>query len=787
VNSTATGTGNNFYNNTIDATGDYGIYLKGSSNTFRNNTVTTAAMDAVYITTGSSNVFFNNTLIGHTDSGDDGVVVARTSSSNKFGNNYIRGYRGVNSTATGTGNNFYNNTIDATGDYGIYLKGSSNTFRNNTVTTTAMDAVYITTGSSNVFYNNTISASATGVHITTTSNSNNITNNSIGSSGGHGVYLNYSSGNNLSLNHIEAAAGYDGVVITGVAKDNIIKRNDITRGRDGIGVAPYEYEGTWYRPSFTVISYNRIVELTRYGVLINESNHTVYGNTIGDPICGINVSNSRNVTVTNNTVVNNTYGICAHNSWGITVRNNTLANNTYGITLDNTNFSNLYNNSIFDTTLVPDDVYGVWLKGSSSDNKFWDTTISATINDVYLSAEANINNTFLNCSYDSEFVGSNAELVRQWYVWVNVTKSNSGTPLKANVTFENRTGVRWDGNQTTSETTGLTNKSNLTEYKNVSGATLWWTNYTVNVSKRGYTTNSTSFNFTNNKLVNVTLQPTYLYVNITTPPYIPGKGNASQNTGYIVGQNRLFVVNATVECRLSNCGNVQGIARYNASSPNPDSSISDTYGAIPFFIQIGSNLQSCSNNPLNVGETCNLSWIINSTGDLSSHWKLDVLFISQNTVDNDTQDIIIEIAKVLIINLDFNNITFCNEQGSCEPVSTGNNGTLNNQGGYNISVNPNSNEIDGLYIKGTNLTAQSIPNIGSIKYGIGVKNVSWNEGVNSYTDFGTQRLTHEYALIQSSVTSGQNVTMYFWIDLPPGQYAQRYVGTAYVMANASDT
>lgn len=118
------------------------------------------------------------------------------------------------------------------------------------------------------------------------------------------------------------------------------------------------------------------------------------------------------------------------------------------------------------------------------------------------------NNTFINASFSTESVGNGAELIRRWVITVNVTEN---PPLSgATVTLRNRTGDLYD--------TGITDSNGIarfevTEYKNDSGTTTRWTNYTAEVSKSGYTTNSTSFNFTSNKVV---------YITLTSVPSSPG-------------------------------------------------------------------------------------------------------------------------------------------------------------------------------------------------------------------------------------------------------------------------
>jgi len=52
---------------------------------------------------------------------------------------------------------------------------------------------------------------------------------------------------------------------------------------------------------------------------------------------------------------------------------------------------------------------------------------------------------------------------------------------------------------------------------------------------------------------------------------------------YMVNRYNTFWVNATVECKDGNCGNIFGTVRYNASSANPDTHIKTIEGATPFY------------------------------------------------------------------------------------------------------------------------------------------------------------------------------------------------------------
>jgi len=272
----------------------------------------------------------------------------------------------------------------------------------------------------------------------------------------------------------------------------------------------------------------------------------------------------------------------------------------------------------------------------------------------------------------------------------------------------------------------------------------------------------------------------YLDLVLALPPQIPGLGNASNNTGltaYMIGFNRTFFVNATLYCRDGYCGIVNGTLRYNKSSADPDTPVNTTLKDQPFYVMDGINPKYCGNNPMKEDDYCNVTWYVNATGSMHSIWKMDVQFRSNYSLTNDTGDVSIEVTKVLIIALSWDVANF----GVCNPMSYGNPALLNQQG-YNITIDNNSNDVDGLYIKGTNLDPVNVSALNGISYGIGVGNFSWYY-LDDYSK--ASRLTNQYYLMNQSLATSTVIRNYYWIDVPSGQYTQDYAGKLYIMANAS--
>jgi len=343
----------------------------------------------------------------------------------------------------------------------------------------------------------------------------------------------------------------------------------------------------------------------------------------------------------------------------------------------------------------------------------------------------------------------------------------------------NYTGGNWSNGRVTWNTSQggkLTNGETGTFYYVVNVTTSGNEKYPVYFLANDTVNNAGSYD---NSVYNIT-RVGYLEIQLVTPPVIPGQGNASQNGGYKVGQNKTFIVNATVYCRDGVCGDVNGTLMYNQSSAEPDVGI-NTSTATPFYILTADNPQNCSTNPLVKDEFCNLTWTVNSTGVLNSIWALDILFNSTYAQGNDTGNIFIEITKVLIMSLSWSSLDF----GFCDPGTFGNNASLNNVDGYNITVDNNSNTIDEILVKGTDLSADSVGSLKGITYEIGVRNLSWNDDLNQYNHANTTRMNLTYVLMRENVCPGTKFHNYYWLDVPSGKYSQHYSGTLYVLANAS--
>jgi hypothetical protein len=232
-------------------------------------------------------------------------------------------------------------------------------------------------------------------------------------------------------------------------------------------------------------------------------------------------------------------------------------------------------------------------------------------------------------------------------------------------------------------------------------------------------------------------------------------------------QNYTFIVNATVYCRDSDCGNVNGTVMYNLSSSYPNIPVNTTQGDKPFYIQETSPaaMKSCPANPLTKDEFCNLTWTINATGSIGTDWKIGVYFNSsyaeaKNTTLN---------ASVSIITCteDFTTVWDSVRFGLLTPSTDQHPAQGNSNNLYNITVNPGSCNID-LYIKGTYLENSTLNSR------IGVGNITWSNTSNTYSS--SYNLSGSNAPIKVDVERNNNVTMWYWINVP-AVYSGYYNGT----------
>ncbi|MBU0953754.1 MAG: LamG domain-containing protein [Nanoarchaeota archaeon] len=235
--------------------------------------------------------------------------------------------------------------------------------------------------------------------------------------------------------------------------------------------------------------------------------------------------------------------------------------------------------------------------------------------------------------------------------------------------------------------------------------------------------------------------------------------------------NTTFRVNATILCGGGDCDAVTGALRYNNSISLPDTNISTTFADIPFHTA-ESNPQLCGLNPLPELVQCNLTWLVNATGDVGSNYEIGAMLNSNlsDVPDNFTENITVNIVScILSTSLGFSTIEFDNTSVGTITNATGNNQTL-----YNLTIEDTTTCDTNILINATNVVHTTIAD-----YVITPANITFNNVSNDLAT-GTN-LSLVSTIVNTSVAVGYNQTMYFWFTTPLGMLAGEYEGTVNII------
>lgn len=230
----------------------------------------------------------------------------------------------------------------------------------------------------------------------------------------------------------------------------------------------------------------------------------------------------------------------------------------------------------------------------------------------------------------------------------------------------------------------------------------------------------------------------------------------------VLQNNHEFNLNGTVECIEGDCGSLTAESRRNSST-----------GMNSIDGQFFDILDSNSTCTLSQNEVCAVEWDINASGDENTVHELDFkVNSSYEEVDTvDTLNSIVEIRDVLLMDLDWNTTNF----GTLDPGQENRNASENNAGGYNLTIKEDSNTVDNLWLKGTDLVHSNYDS-----YKIGIGNMSYAE-INDAQQ--STNLTENYSLIDTGLSPGTVKTFYYWLDVPYGILRGDYTGTITFKAN----
>lgn len=351
------------------------------------------------------------------------------------------------------------------GRAGIYFnKGDNGTVTNVTVTTngTAAPAIRFLSSSYVTIANSTISTTGGAVaYGVGASNSYSIMNNNITVSGASAI----SAGTNMNVigNIIKVTGSGRAINFPAIGDSySLVKDNNITATSSGYGI---------------YVTATNHIEMVRNIINLSGGGYGIY----------LDIGN--NISVLNATIIQSSTG------GGIGIIR-TISNTTFRGITTRTSSSGSYALLISQT----DD---------GTNFAFFDSILNASsASDVFISGDANGGMwNFTNVTGSAEGIdktwteGANGTLNIHWYLDVEVKNATSGNPInQANVTTWNRFN-NFQFSQLT-DINGRIQKQGLIEYKqnNTSGSTsTYYSNYTINVSKAGYTTQSKSVNMSINR------------------------------------------------------------------------------------------------------------------------------------------------------------------------------------------------------------------------------------------------------------------------------------------------
>lgn len=228
----------------------------------------------------------------------------------------------------------------------------------------------------------------------------------------------------------------------------------------------------------------------------------------------------------------------------------------------------------------------------------------------------------------------------------------------------------------------------------------------------------------------------------------------------VVQNNREFKLNGTISCVDGDCGNIESQPRRNTST-----------GQQTFDNQYFEILDSNSTCSLLEGEQCAVEWSVNATGEKNTVHELDFEASSGYTKvgSTSTAENRVEIRDILMMDLDWDVVDF----GVLDPGEE-ENPAENNSEGYNLTIEEDSNTVDNLWVKSSNLTSEE-----DSSYQIPYYNMSYNDQ-NQYPG---DPFTQNYSLVDSDLAPGTVKTFYYWLDVPYGIIKGGYSGTITFKAN----
>jgi hypothetical protein len=235
----------------------------------------------------------------------------------------------------------------------------------------------------------------------------------------------------------------------------------------------------------------------------------------------------------------------------------------------------------------------------------------------------------------------------------------------------------------------------------------------------------------------------------------------SPENNSVIQNNREFTLNGTVSCQDGDCGEITAEPRHNTSTGQ------QRFTGAEFEVR-----EQNSTCKLLEDQNCTVNWSINATAQPNTFHELDYRASSEYTEiePQDTVDQEFEIRDILLVDLDWNSVEF----GVLDPGER-RNPAWNNSGGYNVTVEEDSNTVDNLWLKASELVSEKDSN-----YTIAPGNMTWAEE-NSYSS--STNFTRNYSLFDTDLTPGTTKNLHYWLNVPYGILNGEYRGTISFKAN----
>jgi hypothetical protein len=243
-------------------------------------------------------------------------------------------------------------------------------------------------------------------------------------------------------------------------------------------------------------------------------------------------------------------------------------------------------------------------------------------------------------------------------------------------------------------------------------------------------------------------------------------------------QNQSFTFVANVTCAGNSgatCGAVNGTLQYNLSTASPNTTVQGSKVFAKPFNTFQHNPLSCgvlnaTNNP------CNVTWTVNTTGDIGVSYLLRVNFTSNqsgvvsNTSSSTTISIISSALSIAISNA-LANVQF----GTTLNPGDFNNAAINNtNNAYNVTCDNSGGNC--------NITVTGNDHLFSGSNLLGISNVSWSQADDTNTQ---KNMTLSLQIINNTLPHLVAQLLYFWIDIPSGQVAGTYTSNFTIQGTAS--